>query len=852
MLEAAREQIAIGSDVVVAYIETHGRVDTEALLAGLPIVPRRAIDYRSVGLEEMDLDGVLARRPELALVDELAHTNAPGSRHAKRYQDIEELLAAGINVYTTVNVQHIESLNDVVAQITGVTVRETVPDRIIERADEAELVDLSPDELIQRLREGKVYVPDQASRAVEKFFRVGNLTALREIALRYLASHVDLEMRTYMGAHAIAGPWPAAERVLVCIDHDPLGERLVRTGRRLAAGLDAEWIVLHVETPEESRLSESARDRIRRTVLLAEELGAKVVTLAGAHASEEIVRYALAQNVTKILVGASHHPRWVELIHGSVVDRVIRASGHMDVYVITGPTDAARPLPHAERVPGPRSYAPYVYSAVIVGLVTAVSGLAIRGRLAPPNLTMLYLLSVVIIALQWGRGPAILAAALGVFAFDFFFVEPRFSFAVGDTQYLLTFAGLLVVGMVISTLAGRAKEQAEAVRRREANTTALYALSNDLAAAGDLDSIVDAVTRHVASTFSRDAAVLLPQDGRLVSKTATSFFLDENEFAVATYAFQHGEPAGVGTDTLPGASARYLPLKTAQKVVGVLAVRPANRGTPLALEQRRLLQAFASQAALAIERANLADMERRLDVLRESERLQAALLNSISHDLRTPLASITGALTSLVDSTVVLDDRTKSELLETAKEQADHLNRLVGNLVEMTRLEGGAVKLRLQPTDVEDLVGAALTQAGDALQERPVKVHIDPDLPDVRVDFVLMTQVLANLIDNAVKYTPPATPIDIAARAVGSDLQIQIADRGPGIPDQELGRIFEKFYRVRRPGDAGGVGLGLAISAGIVELHGGRIWAENRDGGGAVVTFSLPVGAPKPLTGQAA
>lgn len=840
MLEAAREQAALGHDVVLAYVECHGRVETEALLTGLPLIPRRKIEYKSITLEELDLDAVLARRPNLAIVDELAHTNAPTSRHTKRYQDVEELLAAGISVYTTLNVQHIESLNDVVAQITGVTVRETVPDRVIEGADETELVDLSPDELIERLREGKVYVPDQASRAIQKFFRVGNLTALREIALRYLASHVDQEMRSYMGAHAIPGPWPAAERVLVCIDHSPLGERLVRTGRRLAAGLDAEWIVLHVETSEEGRLSEAAQDRIRRTLLLAEELGAKAVTLSGSNASEEIVRYARAQNVTKILVGVSHHPRWIELIRGSVVDRVIHASGAMDVYVIRGPAEVGE-VPRSEPVPRSQPYLRYLYGAVVVGLVTAVGEL-VGELLAPTNLTILYLLSVVIIALEWGRGPAILAATLSVVAFDFFFVPPRLSFAVADTQYLITFAGLLVVGLVISTLAGRAKEQAEAVRRREAHTASLYALSNDLAAAKDLDGIVDAIVRHVASTFGRDAAVLLPEGGRLEAKRkAPNFPLDENELAVATYAFQHGEPAGYGTDTLPGARGRYLPLKTAQKVVGVLAIRPPNHEEPLTLEQRQLLQAFANQAALAIERANLADVGRRLDVLRESEKLQAALLNSISHDLRTPLASITGALTSLKDSAAVLDERTRSELLETAKEQADHLNQLVGNLVDMTRLEGGAVKLRLEPTDVEDLVGAVLTQAGDSLRQRPVKVEIAPDMPEVPVDFALMTRVLANLIDNAVKYTPPETPIEITARVVGSELQIQIADRGPGIPARELGRIFEKFFRIRRPGDVGGVGLGLTISAGIMELHGGRIWAENRGGGGLTITLALPV-----------
>ncbi len=829
MLEATHEQLAVGRDVVVAYVETHGRPETEALLKGLPLIPRRKIEYRGITLEELDLDAVLARHPDLAIIDELAHTNAPESRHAKRYQDVEELLAAGISVYTTLNVQHIESLNDVVVQITGVTVRETVPDHIVESAEETELVDLSPEELLQRLQEGKVYVPDQAAQAVQKFFRLGNLTALREIALRYLASHVDQEMRTYMGAHAIVGPWPAGERVLVCIDHHPLAERLVRTGRRLAAGLDAEWIVLHVQTPEDRNLDEVAQDRIRHALLLAEQLGAKTVTLTGTSASEEIIRYARAQNITKILVGASHHPRWLELLRGSVVDRVIHASGDVDVYVIRGPAETPHAVPRIPRMNEPSSYVPYIYSSAIVGVVTVISEL-LRNLLALQDLTGFYLLAVVIVALQWGRGPAMWTATLSVVAFDLVF-----------GQYLLTFAGFLVVGLIIGTLAGRAKEAAGHVRRREAHTAALYALSNDLAMAKDVNGIVEAVTRHVASTFSRDAAVLLPEGGRLAPKSPASFPLDENELAVATYAFEHGEPAGYGTDTLPGARARYLPLKTAQKTVGVLAVKPANRAGALPLEQRQLLQAFASQAANAIERANLADVARRLDVLGEREKLQGALLNSISHDLRTPLASITGVLTTLAESSAVLDDGTRRELLETAWEQADHLNRLVGNLVEMTQLEGGAVKLRLQPTDIEDFVGAVLTQASESLRHRPVKVEIAPDLPSVPMDFVLMTRVLANLIDNAVKYTPPMTPIEIIAKIVDSELQIQVADRGPGIPDRELARVFEKFYRIRHPGGAGGVGLGLAISAGIVELHGGRIWAENRNGGGTAITFALPL-----------
>lgn len=843
MLQAAHEEMAKGRRVLVAYVETHGRVETEALTHDLPKVPRKRIPYRGVTLEEMDLDAVLAQRPDLALVDELAHTNAPESRHTRRYQDVEEILEGGIDVFTTLNIQHIESVNDIVAQITGVSVRETVPDKIIETADETGLVDLPPDELIERLRQGKVYVPDQASRAIEKFFRPGNLTALRELALRYLAGTVDHQMRSYMGAHAIAGPWPARERVLICIDADPLGERLVRTGRRLAAGLDADWVVLHVETGE--ALSEEAQDRIGRTLRLAEELGAMTVTIPGS-AAETIIEYARAQNVTQILVGVSHHPRWVQLIHGSVVERIIHASGAMDVHVISGPAEPQVAPPSGPSEPSrPASPWPYLYSAWVVAIVTLLTAL-LRDFLGPTNLPMPYLLAVVAIALQRGRGPATLAALLGVVAFDFFFVPPYYSFKVSNTQYLLTFAALLVVGLVVGTLASRTRAQARAARRREIYTSALALLSGELAAAKDVDGIMEAIARHIGATFTRRVAIFLPgPEGDLQVRFVTpDLVLDENERAVATWVYRHGQPAGYGTDTLPASPVRCIPLKTADQIVGVLAVQPMGEHAPLTPEQRRLLEAFASQGALALERARLVEEARRGEITRETERLQTALLNSISHDLRTPLASITGALSSLVEAPVPIEGATQRELLETAKDEADRLNRLVGNLLDMNRLEGGALKLRVEPGDVEDLVGSALSELTDATLHRDIHVAIPPDLPLIPMDFALMAQAVANLLDNAVKYSPPDAPIEVRAHRVDDEIRIRVEDRGVGIPPDDLSRIFDKFYRIRHNDGVGGVGLGLAISKGIVEAHGGRIWAENRPGGGTVVVLALPVRTP--------
>ncbi|MGA9347641.1 MAG: sensor histidine kinase KdpD [Anaerolineae bacterium] len=846
MLEAAHQRKEEGIDLVAAYVETHGRAETEVMLQDLEIIPRRQVEYRGIVLPEMDVDAVLARRPQLALVDELAHTNAPGSRHPKRYQDVEELLAAGIDVYTTLNVQHLESLNDVVAQITGVTVRETIPDRVIDEATEIELVDLPPDELLQRLQEGKVYVLDQAARAIKKFFRPGNLTALRELTMRRAAERVDDQMRAYMQARAIPGPWPAKERLLVCVSASPLAERLVRAARRLAEVLDAEWFAVYVETHEHARLSQAEKERISRTLHLAEELGGKAVTLPGRSIAEATLNYARKRNVTKIIVGRPIRPRWYELLRGSVVDQIVREGGPIDVYVISGIPDVKRSVPpEAAAWQSHRAWLRYVYGVLLVGAGTLLGAL-VHPLLAPANLVMIYLLVVVVAAIYLGRGPSLLAAILSVLAFDFFFVPPRLTMAVSDTQYLLTLAALLVVGLVISSLTARTREQAVAAERRETQTAELYALSRDLAVAVDLDTITQNVLTHVSQTFSREVVVLLPDASRhTVEPRALSpgFTLNENELAVAAWAFQHGQPAGRGTDTLPAASVHYLPLKTARGAVGVLGVKPSDPNSRLSPDQLHLLEAFASQAALAIERAQLAEQARQAEVLQATEKLQTALLNSISHDLRTPLVSITGALSSLQEDDVELDEATRHSLVENAREEAERLNRLVGNLLDMTRIEAGALKVAREPCDVQDVIGTALESLDDWLRSRPLTVDVPSDLPLVPMDFVLMAQVLVNLLDNALKYSPPGTPIEVRAHVDGAGAHIQVADRGVGIPSDDLERVFDKFYRVQQPGQVTGTGLGLSICKGIVEAHGGRIWANNRDGGGTVVTVTLPLHA---------
>ncbi len=851
MLQAAHQRKGEGVDVVAAYVETHGRAETEALVADLEVVPRRPVEYRGVSVGELDIDATLARHPQLALVDELAHTNAPGFRHPKRFHDVEELLDAGIDVYTTLNIQHLESFNDVVAQITGVVVRETVPDRIIDEADEIELIDLPPDELLQRLREGKVYVPEQAARAIERFFRKGNLTALREMSMRCAARRVDEQMRSYMQLRSIPGPWPAAERLLVCVSPSPLNERLVRATRRLADELKAEWFALYVETADQTRSSAEDRDRVARNLQLAEELGAKIATRQAESVADAVLGFARDHNVTKIIAGKPLRPRWVEFLRGSVVDQIIRQSGSIDVYVISGSTD--RPE-HARPAAG-RAPVPWRKYLQGVGLVAAATllGWPMHLHLEPANLVMLYLTAVVIAALYLGRGPAILVSVLGIMAFDFFFVPPVKTFAVADTQYILTFLALLAVGLVISALAAQVRDQVEAGRRREVQMTALHALSRDLAAAVGLDAILQSIISHVSETFGRAAVILLPQ-GEGLTPGAASFglALEEDDLAVATWAFQHGQPAGEGTDTLPASPMRYLPLKTAGGVVGVLGVKPTPADSPPVPERRRLLEAFASQAALAVERARLAEQASQVQLLSATEKLQTALLDSISHDLRTPLASITGVLSSLRQPQAgeaphaPLDGATRDELVESAWGEADRLNRLVGNLLDMTRLEAGALKVTKEPCELQDVVGTALSQLADRLGDRAVTTEMPPDLPLVPMDFVLIAQVLANVLDNALKYSPPAAPIEIAARVVADRLEVSVADRGMGIDPGDLTRVFDKFHRVQRPEGASGTGLGLSISKGIIEAHGGTIEARNRPGGGTVIRIALPLGEPPP------
>ena len=839
MLEAAHQRQQQGVDVVIGYIETHDRADTEALVPGLEILPRREVEYHEIKLPELNTDAVIKRHPELVLVDEFAHTNAPGSRHPKRYLDVDDILDAGIDVYTTLNVQHLESMNDVVAQVTGVIVHETVPDKVLDEASEIEVIDLPPDELLNRLKEGKVYVPEQAKQAIEKFFRKGNLSALREMSLRRAAERIDSQMRNYMRTRAIQGPWAVAERLLVYVSPSPLSEKLVRTTRRLSDELNADWFAVHVDLTSKPDLNPTNIERVAKTMQLAEDLGARTRTLIGSSIPESVLAYAKKHNVTKIVVGKPIRPRWLDRLSGSIVDQLIYASGAIDVYVISEQPDI-KPVNTTEEFRPHSPYWRYLIALLMVVLTTFIGHL-IHTRLEPVNLVMLYLVNTMVAAVYLGRGPALLTSILGVLAFDFFLVPPYLTLAVSDTQYFITFIGLFLVSFVVSSLTARTQKQAEAAIQREAHTSALYTLGRDLTSATDLHQVAEIVISHISQVFGRDVAIFLPENGTLKLFAATGDYApDANEMAVATWSFEHDQPAGVGTDTLPAVSLRCQPLKTARGQIGVLGIHPKESGKFLSPDQRQTFHAFANQAALAVERASLAEQARHSELLQATEKLQAALLNSISHDLRTPLVSITGALSSLREESLNINQEGRDSLLETAYGEAERLNRLVANLLNMTRLEANAIHLRLEPCDIQDAIGSALNQLEERLGNKPIVVTIPEGLPLVSLDFALFGQVLVNVIDNAVKYSPKDSQIDIDVTQTEKTISIHVCDRGIGIPEEDLERVFDKFYRVSRPESVNGTGLGLAICKGIVEAHGGQISAANRQGGGTVITITLP------------
>ena len=847
MLEAARAARLGGRDVVVGVVETHGRRETAALVEGLDVLPRTAFPHRGTTLEEFDLDAALARRPSLILMDEMAHSNAPGARHAKRFQDIDELLRAGIDVFTTLNIQHLESLSDVVAQITGVTVRETVPDAVLDEADEIELVDVTPEVLEQRLREGKVYLPEQAQRALDRFFRRGNLIALRELALRRTAERVDEQMRGYRASAGIAEPWAASERLLVCVSPTERSLRLVRSARRLAGLLRAPWTALYVELPRHATMPARRREAAQEALRLAEELDGTAVSVPGHDAAEEILAYARSHNVTRILVGRSRRGWLAGLFPASVAGRLVRGAEGMHVWV--GADDvreaASEPSPRVGLELGPLRH--YAGAALVVALMTALA-LPFHGTLAEIDAAMLYLLAVVVAAARYGRGPSVLAGLLAVASFDIVFVQPYGPFAVSDVRYLLTFVMMLVVALVMGGLTTRVREQASVARLRERRASTLYAVSRDLAAARTRPELGRVTLRHLHDLFGGSVMLILPDvDGRLdLVAEMPARQGARSDLGVAKWVFEHGESAGLGTQTLPAAEALYLPLATPERVLGVVGLRPEPVDRFSDPAQRQLLESLLGQAAVALERTALAEEKRIVHLEYEAEQLRTSLLSSLSHDLRTPLASIEGAASSLVEDQGRLSATTRRELAQSIMEESRRMTRLVANLLDMVRVESGALGVHREWHVLEEVVGVALLRAGDRLAGRPVTTDLPAGLPLVPIDDVLIEQVLINLLENAAKYTPAGSPVEISAILRPDGVLVTVADRGPGVPDDERERIFEKFHRAAR--GAGGIGLGLAICRGIITAHGGRLWVDHRPGGGAAFRFTLPiVGVPPTL-----
>jgi len=841
MLSAARAAKAQGTDVVIGVIETHGRTETQALVAGLDVLPPRQVTHRERVLSEFDLDAALARNPQLILVDELAHSNVAGSRHPKRWQDVEELLDAGIDVWSTVNVQHLETLNDVVSGITGIRVWETVPDRVFDEADEVVIVDLPPDELLQRLKEGKVYLPQQAATALRNFFRKGNLIALRELALRRTADRVDEQMLQYRRTETSAPVWQTREALLLCVGPDERSEKLVRATARMAAQLDVPWHCICVDTRALQSAPDDVRQRVLRMLKLAQDAGAETAFPSGTDLPATIVRYAHEHNLSRVVLGRDPgRPRrpW----RRTLTEAVGNAGPDLDVIQVALPARGRSPAPGATRAsapaPGPQTrWADYAM-AVVVCAATAAIAAPLHDVLDLSNIVMVFLLGVVGVAVRWGRGPAVLAAFLSVGAFDFLYVPPRFSFNVSDVQYLVTFAVMLIVGLVIGQLTAVLRWQAQVATSREERVRALYAMSRDLSAALMAEQIAEIAARFAQAEFDAHAGVLVADEqDRLQPPVAVPGLPAGIDTGIAQWAFDHGEPAGTGTNTLPASPILYMPLKAPMRMRGVLAIEPRDAARLAGPEQRRLMETCASLLAISLERIHYIEVAQHSTVQIESERLRHSLLAAISHDLRTPLA----ALVTMADTLVTEQPGGRAgEIAQRIREAAMRMASQVGNLLDMARLQSGEVRLKRQWLPLEEAVGGALRAMAESPAVDRVRVSLPADLPLLHVDPVLFERVLSNLLENAAKFAPGSTPITIGASSNAERIRITVDDEGPGLPRNREEAIFEMFERGRKEDSVAGVGLGLAICRAIVDAHGGTIKGETRATGGARFTIDLP------------
>ncbi|MDX1975710.1 MAG: sensor histidine kinase KdpD [Rickettsiales bacterium] len=843
MLSAGRQRLSENVDVVIGLVETHGREETRKLLEGLPILPHREVQYRGTIIKEFDIDAALARKPKLILLDELAHTNAPGSRHPKRWQDVQELLDAGIDIFTTVNVQHLESLNDVVARITGIWVKETVPDEVFDKADEISLVDIPSEELLKRLQEGKVYIaPDAKKRAAQNFFKKSNLIALRELALRRTAERVDALMTSATGG---AQSFSGAERILVCVGPDTLSTKLVRVAKRMASGLKSSWTTIYVENERHYRLSREGQESVTRTLRIAERMGAKVEIIQGQNAPDDILAYAREKGITKIIVGKMVKARWRELISSTLADELMRGSGDIDVYVVTGDAEDRKglktPLWKTQTI-----WQYYISAPVIVSLFT-LSVIPFHRLVDSVMLVMIYLIGIVWVALRYGRGPSLLATVLSAIAFNFFYVEPNFTFKIVERQHLVSLFVLMATGVMIGTQTSRLRQQVIYSRKREKNTSSLFAMSRELSANRGKLTLAQIAVQHMADVFNSDIYLWLPDSKGQLSTVASETDDDDNlidlvrEESVARWTLSHKQNAGLGTDTLPSASAFYAPLPGSTGIVGVVGIVPHDKESAgFSNDQVELIETFATITGSALERAISAEMMEQTIVEAESEKLRNILLSSVSHDLRTPLAAITGAASTLLLESDKITNEYRIELLRSIHEEGARLARMVTNLLDVSSLESGSVKLNKELYFIEELIGSALMRVETRLEKHTVVTDIEHGLPLLRMDGLLIEQVLINLLENAAEYTPPGSTITISALTVKPDVHVVVTDNGPGIPAGEEEKVFDKFYASTHKGGATG-GLGLAICRGVINAHGGKIWAQNSPDGGAVLTFTLPI-----------
>jgi two-component system sensor histidine kinase KdpD len=844
MLEAARDRKAEGVDVVVGLIETHGRKETAALLEGLELLPPHEMEYHGIQLKEFDIDGALKRKPGLLLVDELAHTNVEGSRHLKRWQDVEELLNLGVNIYTTLNVQHLESLNDIVAQISGIIVRETLPDKVLEKADDVELVDIPPDDLLKRLQDGKVYFPETIQRATQNFFKKSTLTALREIALRTIANRVNADVEDYRRQLAVTQTWATADRILVCVSPNPSSANLVRVAHRMAKSLQAKWIALYMETSSQTKLPKSAREQAIQHLRLAEQLGAEVTTLTGENFADEVLHFARERNVTKIFIGKPPKYSWRNFWKISPVDQLLRLSGEIDIYATQGET--AHPFEKRQTRFATSTkkfdWQGYKWAIFTVALCTGIAWI-LHPHAYPATLIMIYLFGILVLSHRQRLGPSILASFLSVAIFSYCFVFPRFSFAIGETQYLFTFFVMLLVGLSISNLTVRNREQARLSRLRENRTAALYSLSRELASTYGTMELIKIAVKHISEIFESSVIALLPDAyGHLQVRYGElkNFNLTPKEWGVAHWAYDLGQIAGLGTDTLPGAEAIYVPLLSSGSPVGALGVKPSHPEKLLIPEQLHLLEAFAHQAAQAIASSQLAEQQQQTKIQVQSEQLWASIVHSLANALLSPLGTIVEASRSLSDPESSTLSPQQIHSLGTIQQESERMRRLVHYLKEMAQIESGVTQLKKEPFSPSKVIGSAIAHAQAKFQNHTIIPQIPSDLPLIPMDHFLMEQALIHLLDHALKYTPPKTSIEITAQMEDNQLVVQVADQSTEFSENDLPHLFDKFYHPKTATSTTDYGLGLSICKAIIQSHGGIITAAARPSGGLIIRFSIP------------